>query len=79
MPIPHVQRGRVISSDHQNALIDQVNENTEAIAGLGGGDPVNIQELIDASISEHANDPEPHKAYDIDMPSLKVIFENGLV
>jgi hypothetical protein len=32
-----------------------------------------------AAIQDHENDPEPHKAYDLDIPSLSVMFENGLV
>lgn len=78
MPIPHVGRGKIISAEHQNRLIDQVNTNTEAIALLGG-DPAAIQEMIDEAIEEHANAPEPHKAYDLDIPSLTLIFENGLL
>ncbi|UDL16440.1 hypothetical protein SEA_ZOOMAN_199 [Microbacterium phage Zooman] len=33
---------------------------------------------LSAAIEAHENDPEPHKAYDLDMPSLTVLFENGL-
>ncbi|URP22249.1 hypothetical protein SEA_BIG4_216 [Microbacterium phage Big4] len=32
-----------------------------------------------AAIQDHENDPEPHKAYDLDIPSLSVMFENGLI
>lgn len=77
--IKHVVRGRKITADHQNVLIDQVNRNTEAIASLGGGDPTDIQGLIDSAIEAHVEAPTPHKAYDVDMPSLSIIFENGLV
>lgn len=77
--IPHVKKRELITAAHQNALIDQVNANTEAIAALGGGDVTDIRELIQEAITEHVNDPEPHKAYDIDMPSLALIFQNGLV
>lgn len=79
MPIPHVKRGRVISSEEQNALIDQVNENTAAIAALGGGDPLDIRELIDEALDEHINDPTPHPAYDTDSHRFDLIFLNGLV
>lgn len=78
MPIPHVQRGRVISSDHQNELIDQVNQNTQAIANLGG-DPVAIEEMISEAIEEHRNDSAPHPAYDDDSHRFDLIFLNGLV
>lgn len=37
--------------------------------------PDTLAEAIEA----HENDPTPHKAYDIDMPDLTVLFENGLV
>ena len=39
---------------------------------------VSPQSLSDA-IEAHENDPTPHKAYDVDMPDLIVLFENGLV
>ncbi len=39
---------------------------------------VSPQSLSDA-IEAHENDPTPHKAYDVDMPNLTVLFENGLV
>lgn len=38
-----------------------------------------VQNMIDASVSSHINDPEPHPAYDVDMPSLVLLFENGLL
>lgn len=38
------------------------------------GDPGDPQALQD-----HIDDPTPHEAYDIDIPSLSVLFENGLV
>lgn len=80
MAIPHVIKGRLISTDEQNALIDQVNTNTEDIEGLGvpGGDLELVQELIDESVTAHEVDTTPHPAYD-DLPSLRLLFENGLV
>ena len=40
-----------------------------------GPDPdPSFQEALDS----HINDPEPHPAYDEDIPSLSLIFENGL-
>jgi hypothetical protein len=79
MPIPHVPvRGRVRAS-HQNLLIDQVNQNTTDISNLqAGGVPAEeVQQMIDASVTTHVNDTSPHPAYD-DIPSLTVLFENGL-
>lgn len=37
MPINHVARGSVITAEDQNALIDQINQNTLDIAAGGGG------------------------------------------
>lgn len=37
MTLPHVSRGTTIEADEQNQLIDQVNQNTLAIAQGGGG------------------------------------------
>lgn len=34
---------------------------------------------LNAAIQAHEDDPTPHRAYDLDMPSLSVLFENGLV
>lgn len=79
--IPRVQKNTLITAAHQNLIIDQVNKNTEDIANLvEGGVPADqVQEMIDSALDDHINAVEPHPAYDIDMPSLKVIFENGLV
>lgn len=44
----------------------------------GGQSPVGIQAMIDDTIGVHVNDTTPHPAYD-DMPSLVLLFENGLV
>lgn len=35
--------------------------------------------VLESAITAHADSPEPHKAYDIDMPTLSLIFKNGLV
>jgi hypothetical protein len=37
-----------------------------------------IGELIDGAVTEHVTDYEPHPAYD-DLPSLRLLFENGLI
>lgn len=78
--IPPVQRGRLITAETQNELIEQVNKNTEDIATLSvpGGDLGPVQDLIDESVATHAVDTTPHPAYD-DLPSLTLLFENGLV
>jgi hypothetical protein len=80
MPIEHVQRGKLITAEKQNALIDQVNTNTEAIANISapGGDLGVVQDLIDESMDSHVGASAPHPAYD-DIPSLTDLFENGLV
>lgn len=36
-------------------------------------------EDLDVALEEHRNEETPHKAYDQDIPSLSLIFENGLV
>ncbi len=34
---------------------------------------------LETAIEAHREEPTPHKAYDLDIPSLTVLFENGLV
>lgn len=36
-------------------------------------------QYVEEAIASHENDATPHKAYDTDIPSLTLIFENGLV
>jgi len=78
--IPHVAVGQIVKAADQNALIDRVNENTAAIENLSvpGGDLEAVEELIEEAVDNHVNDSEPHPAYD-DMPTLRLIFENGLI
>jgi len=45
---------------------------------VGGISAAAAQELIDDSITVHEIDPTPHPAYD-DLPSLRLLFENGLI
>lgn len=33
---------------------------------------------LEAAMQAHKDEPTPHKAYDLDIPSLTVLFENGL-
>lgn len=47
-------------------------------AGDSGANPEFVIETVEAAISTHVTDPTPHTAYDDDMPSFSVIFENGL-
>ena len=44
------------------------------VSAASPGDGNNWQAL-----QEHINSPTPHPAYDDDMPSLKLLFENGLI
>lgn len=37
-----------------------------------------VQELIDTTVAAHRQSAQPHPAYD-DIPSLTLIFENGLI
>lgn len=46
--------------------------------GSTGMDPGAVQGLIDDSIAAHVQADLPHPAYD-DLPSLTILFENGLV
>jgi hypothetical protein len=45
----------------------------------GAGDPDAVQTLVDASLTVHVQALTPHPAYDTDIPSLSILFENGLV
>jgi hypothetical protein len=45
---------------------------------LASGDPAAVQTQIDESISAHVNAVAPHPVYD-DLPSLTLLFENGLI
>lgn len=79
MALPHVERGRIVAAFEQNAIIDEVNRLTQVVIDLGdntggGGNPGDIDDAIEA----HVVDPTPHPIYD-DIPSLNVLFENGLV
>lgn len=42
------------------------------------GNPFIFQEMVNEAIDDHVNAPEPHPAYD-DLPSLVLLFENGLI
>ncbi len=41
--------------------------------------PEAVEDAVEPILEAHINAEEPHPAYDIDMPSLKVIFENNLL
>lgn len=51
-------------------------EGVSVDAGAGGGA---TEGFVTSAIQEHREEAEPHEAYDVDMPSLSVLFENGLV
>jgi hypothetical protein len=45
----------------------------------GGAPLADVQQIVDEALGEHIDDPEPHRAYDIDMPDLVVLYENHLI
>lgn len=47
-------------------------------SGGGSGDGVPA-EFVASLIAAHEADTTPHPSYDVDLPSLTVLFENGLV
>lgn len=50
-------------------------------AGAAGADGVSIgvvTELVGTVVGLHMQDDDPHPAYD-DLPSLQLLFENGLI
>lgn len=81
MAIPHVQRGTLIDSNEQNAMIDQINLNSDDIEDLklAVGDPEAVQALIDEAMDEHVNAETPHPVYDNSFHRFDLIFLNGLV
>lgn len=48
-------------------------------AGSGGYDAGTIQGMINTSLLLHTQEATPHRAYDEDMESLTLLFENRLV
>jgi hypothetical protein len=76
--IPNVVPGQVVRASEQNALIDQVNKNTTDITKIQASDLEAVTELIGDAVAEHVASPTPHPQYD-DIPSLKILFENGLI
>lgn len=44
----------------------------------GGLDQAFVQDVVDTSLAVHVADETPHPAYD-DLPSLRLLFENGLI
>ena len=59
-----------LESNIGTAVDEWFDENAETIVS---------PESLEAAITAHKNEEEPHKAYDLDIPSLTVLFENGLV
>lgn len=48
-----------------------------ALFAIGGNDGVPAS-YVDDAMTAHIIDPTPHPAYD-DLPSLRLLFENGLI
>lgn len=46
--------------------------------GPGADDLGLVQTMIDTTVQVHVVAPEPHPVYD-DLPSLRLLFENGLI
>lgn len=44
----------------------------------GAIDPEIVNGAVADAMAGHVDDPTPHPAYDVDMPSLVVLLENGL-
>ena len=66
---------RVVALEENDAEQDTRLGVLEALSG-GGLDVV--QELIDTTVATHVQAAEPHPIYD-DLPSLTLLFENGLI
>lgn len=54
------------------AAVPALEGRVTALEQGGGGD-------AGAALVEHINAEEPHPAYDLNMPDLDLIFENGLI
>lgn len=50
----------------------------DVLEALSGGGLDAVQELIDDTVAVHVDAAEPHPVYD-DLPSLQLLFENGLI
>lgn len=60
-----------------NALEDTFLRRDEYVAGVI--DPEVLDAAVDNKLAAHVNSETPHPAYDIDAPSFKLLFENGLI
>lgn len=78
----------VLINPHRTTFKIKPNLPAVLVAPLRGrkgdkGDPgslddlTTVQEMIDETVEVHVNEPEPHPAYD-DLPSLVLLFENGI-
>ena len=77
----HSQPGNVTlvtGSNNTNATVGVVRDTTTVVSQTLAYAP-NAAAADSAALQAHIDDPEPHRAYDIDMPTLKLYFENGLV
>lgn len=60
-----------ITADVLNYMQTQYARAMEDIGNAGGGGD-------GAALAAHISAPEPHTAYDLDMPDLTLLFENGI-
>lgn len=67
-----------MSDDVQLIVVEGEPTVTPVYVPGSGTDMVAVQVMIDAAVAEHVQADLPHPAYD-DLPSLRVLFENGLV
>ena len=80
--LPNQALGR---DDHGNLVwkdLDKIDsdELRDAIQAYLDENPISVtMEDVETAIEEHINDPNPHPAYDVDIPRLDLIFENGLI
>lgn len=65
----------VVVHETPPALVE-VHDGLRGPQGLPGPPGADGDSLTD--LQDHINSPTPHPAYDVDMPSLKILFENGI-
>lgn len=61
--------GGVSESAIQDAVTSYLNENP--VTGV-------TAEYVQDAIQSHRTEPAPHTAYDADIPSLSILFQNGI-
>lgn len=65
--------------DRTDAVIGVVKETSTVVSQTLAYAPGAGGETSNAALRAHIDDPEPHPAYDVDIPVLKLYFENGLI